>query len=238
MSSLGFDLTTPDETIVGSASSLEAAASLAAGVYSRTGASILVQDTTLGAQVAWVGNRPQPSVPETLFGLSSVNDATDPLLVHFTLSGAEADTDVDFGDGQSTTVVLGTSDFDCTYEGEGTYHVQAISGEKTAETYVTVGEPVASPLRLLALEPDTAELGSEDITLHARGSGFQVGATISFSGNDEPTVYVTSEDVTTIVKPSLGWGAVSLPVYVRNPDGGLTAELDFTFTEAAPEVRA
>ena len=231
MSSLGFDLTTPDGTTVGSASSIEAAASLASGIYSRTGASIGIKDTDLDQEVGWVGTRLPPAVVTPPLSLRSTSDTHDPQLTHFTLSNARGDTEVDFGDGESTLVVFGTPDFDHSFANAGTFHVVATCGTDRAEVYVTAGEVVASPLRLLSLEPDTAEIGSADITLHARGNGFQVGATIVFNGGDEATVFVTSEDLTTIVKPSVAGVAGSYPVRVRNADGGLTAELDFSFTE-------
>jgi hypothetical protein len=85
---------------------------------------------------------------------------------------------------------------------------------------------------LTSLNPDTAVLGSADIVLHCIGSNFTEASIIHFSDQDEPTTFVSDTEVTTGVKPSLGWGAVSLPVYVKT--GPVQSDtLQFTFTDAA-----
>ena len=93
-------------------------------------------------------------------------------------------------------------------------------------------EPAPTPV-LDTLDPNTAELGSADVTMSARGSDFTTETRIIFAGNQENTVFVSDTEVTTIVKPSLGWGVVSVPVLVRTGDQ-LSETLDFSFT-AAPE---
>jgi hypothetical protein len=90
-------------------------------------------------------------------------------------------------------------------------------------------EPGMEPT-LTSLDPDTAELGSADITLRVLGTNFTDSSVIHFSDNDEPTTFVSDTEVTTGVKPSLGWGAVSLPVTVKQGSYE-TDPLDFTFTE-------
>lgn len=92
------------------------------------------------------------------------------------------------------------------------------------------GEDMPPP-DLDELVPATAELDSPDVTMHVMGSGFVAGSVIVFADHDEPVVFVSSEEITTVVKPSLSWGAVSVPVMVRNPDGKESASLDFEFTE-------
>jgi hypothetical protein len=86
-------------------------------------------------------------------------------------------------------------------------------------------------LTLTSLDPATAELGGEDFVLRCLGAGFGPDSVIFFAGQPEPIVFVSTEEITTIVKPSLGWGAVTLPVYVRRYDLAVTDPLDFTFTE-------
>lgn len=80
------------------------------------------------------------------------------------------------------------------------------------------------------LVPSTVELGAADITLHILGEGFTPTSVIYFAGQPEPIVFVSDEEITTGVKPSLGWGAVTVPVLVKNGDQS-SAALDFTFTE-------
>jgi large subunit ribosomal protein L21 len=94
------------------------------------------------------------------------------------------------------------------------------------------------PLVLTSIEPTTAVLGDPDLTLRCLGTGFARDAVIVFGENQEPIVYVSSEEVTTVVKPSLGWGAVTLPVLVMNGDMAKTDSLDFTFTDPAGATQA
>ena len=107
--------------------------------------------------------------------------------------------------------------------------VLLLSGMKPPEPPPAKDPPVA-----ISLDPDTAVLGSEDITMHVLGSGFTEGSVIYFANEDEPAVFISETDISTGVKPSLGWGPVTVQVYVQNADGQKSAELPFTFTEGAP----
>ncbi len=96
--------------------------------------------------------------------------------------------------------------------------------------------PVAPPPPVVtALVPDTAVIGSPSFTLHVHGTGFAPDAVIVFNGYDEPTTIVSPTEVTTGVNMAV-WTAPSapLPVAVRNPDGVVSNDVPFTFTEAAP----
>lgn len=93
-------------------------------------------------------------------------------------------------------------------------------------------EPGLEPT-LTSIDPDTAELGSADVTLHCHGTNFTDTSVVYFANQSEPAVFVSDTELTTIVKPSLGWGAVPVDVWVQQ--GSVeTAHLAFTFTEAAP----
>jgi hypothetical protein len=95
-------------------------------------------------------------------------------------------------------------------------------------------EPGSEPT-LTSLDPNTAVLGDPDLTLRCIGTNFTETSVIHFADHDEPTTFVSDTEVTTGVKPSLGWGAVSVPVTIRQGSFE-TGPLDFTFTEAAPEA--
>ena len=82
------------------------------------------------------------------------------------------------------------------------------------------------PVTLTSIDPDTAVLGDADLTLHCYGTGFTPQSTIFFADQPEPIVFVSAEEITTVVKPSLPWGAVTVPVRVDD-----STPLDFTFTE-------
>jgi hypothetical protein len=91
-------------------------------------------------------------------------------------------------------------------------------------------EPGAPPV-LSSLDPNTAVLGSEMVTMHCYGSGFTPESVITFAGQPEPIVFISENDITTGVTPTLGWGPnTPLPVTVSNGDA-VSNSLDFTFTE-------
>lgn len=95
----------------------------------------------------------------------------------------------------------------------------------------TPGVPEVPPV-LNSLEPSTAECGSADFTLVFAGSGFTPNSVIVFNNFDEPTVFVSENSVTTIVKPSLFVVAAEVDSYIRNGDVESEHKL-FTFTEPA-----
>lgn len=87
----------------------------------------------------------------------------------------------------------------------------------------------ASPT-ISALTPNTAVLGDPDVTMVVTGTDFTPQSVIVFNGTDEPIVFISDTEISTVVKPSIDWGAVAAPVSVRN--GSLESnELDFTFTD-------
>jgi hypothetical protein len=88
-------------------------------------------------------------------------------------------------------------------------------------------------LTLTSIDPTSAVLGSEDTVLTCTGTGFAPDSVIIFAGQIEPAKFVSETEITTIVKPSLGWGVVSVPVLVRRYDLSETDPLEFSFTEAA-----
>lgn len=90
----------------------------------------------------------------------------------------------------------------------------------------SVAPPISAVLE--SILPNTAELNSPDVTLHCIGTGFTPSSVIYFAGQPEPIVFVSAEEVTTVVKPSLPWGAVTVNVSVDDSEA-----LPFTFTEPA-----
>lgn len=126
---------------------------------------------------------------------------------------------VPFGAGSTTDLPASYQDF--------------LTSLDPVETPPEPPEPDVAPT-LDTLSPATAELGSADFTLHLLGADFTPSSVVMFAGQPEPIVFVSDEEITTVVKPSLGWGAVTVPVLVKN--GVEESEpLDFTFTEAPPE---
>jgi len=96
-------------------------------------------------------------------------------------------------------------------------------------------EPVVPivPPTLTALQPATAIIGDPSFTLQVTGTDFVDGAVIVFAGLDEPTTFVSATEVTTGIDMSVWLGPDAVPVAVRNPDGGVSPSLSFTFTASA-----
>jgi hypothetical protein len=94
-------------------------------------------------------------------------------------------------------------------------------------------EPGSEPV-LDSIDPISAELGGENVTLRAIGSNFTETSVIYFNGGAEMTEFVSETEVTTTVKPSLASVAITVPVTVRQGTYE-TAPQDFEFTETPPE---
>jgi len=91
--------------------------------------------------------------------------------------------------------------------------------------------PHVTFVTLESISPTEAEVGGADITLIATGSGFTEDSVILFNNGEEPTEFIDSSQVSTVVKPSLASGPVSVPVQVREGSTTTPAQT-FTFTEA------
>lgn len=107
-------------------------------------------------------------------------------------------------------------------------------GKTSTDNYTPTPPPEPAPApTLTSIDPNTAALDSADFTLHCYGTNFDAGSVIYFANQTEPTVLVSPTEVTTIVRPSLPWGEVTVDVKVRNADGQETGTQPFTFTAAA-----
>jgi len=85
------------------------------------------------------------------------------------------------------------------------------------------------------LEPsETSYLDIDPVTMVCRGDNFAPGAVIVFNGGDEPTQWGSPQEVSTVVQPGTATGPLTVPIYVRNPNGDQSAPLDFTFTAPPP----
>ena len=82
-----------------------------------------------------------------------------------------------------------------------------------------------------SLDPDEADAGdATDITMRVIGTGFTEESVITFNGLDEPTVFVSDTEVTTVVKPSLFTVPAVCPVTVKT--GALESDaLEFEFLD-------
>ena len=85
---------------------------------------------------------------------------------------------------------------------------------------------------ITAIDPASAEIGADDLTLTITGEGFGPDTVIYFAGHDEPTTLEDDGTVSTGLKPSLWTAPATVQCYVRN--GTLHSDpVDFEFTEAS-----
>lgn len=73
----------------------------------------------------------------------------------------------------------------------------------------------SQPLDIDSLDPEEADVGDPDLTLHVYGTGFTSDCVIVFNGGDEATTFVSDTELTTGVKPSLVGAPIVVPVHVR-----------------------
>jgi hypothetical protein len=93
------------------------------------------------------------------------------------------------------------------------------------------------PINIASLNPPSMIVGGAQQTLEVIGDGFTSASVIVFNGGDEKTTFVDANKVTTIVKPALASGPISLPIYVRNyqrPSN--TVQFEFVEAEAERKV--
>jgi hypothetical protein len=69
-----------------------------------------------------------------------------------------------------------------------------------------------------------------DVTMHVLGTNFTAETKILFNNLEEPIVFISETDITTIVKPSLFVVPAVCPVSVV----GATESVPFEFTEPVP----
>lgn len=88
---------------------------------------------------------------------------------------------------------------------------------------------------IISVTPNTAEIGSADVTMVVEGTNFtQTDSVILFNGGVEPTTFIDETHVSTVVKPSLASMPIEVPVHVRNIDQ-MSNPGTFAFTAPPPE---
>lgn len=94
-------------------------------------------------------------------------------------------------------------------------------------------EPPEYVLEVTELDPESAEIGEPSFTLHVLGTGFGPDSKIVFNGNEEPTTFVSPEELTTGVNMDVWQGpSEPLPVKVRTGFGDDSNEVMFQFYAA------
>lgn len=81
------------------------------------------------------------------------------------------------------------------------------------------------------IDPADAQIGSPDVVLHVYGTNFRPDAQIVFNGGLEPTEYISTTELTTVVKPSTASVPGSYPVSVVQDDFIVEPAQMFAFTE-------
>jgi hypothetical protein len=110
--------------------------------------------------------------------------------------------------------------------------------DNTWQRYLAEGGKIAPkqiPV-LTGIAPNSAVVGGAPLTLTATGTGFTEDSKIIFNGGEEPTVFVSTTELTTEVQPATATGGISVPVLVRTVTWE-TASFDFTFTDVARDAK-
>lgn len=89
--------------------------------------------------------------------------------------------------------------------------------------------PPSGYLVIGSLNPPFSPIGAPDFTLLVIGEGFVAGSKIVWNGTEEPTTFVDSKTLSTVVQPSTATVETTIPVHVLNPDGGRSRDLPFRF---------
>jgi hypothetical protein len=114
----------------------------------------------------------------------------------------------------------------------------ARSARASHSQYTTLaGLPDSSAPVLTELVPDTAEIGSEDFVISIMGEKFDEHTVIWWKDHDEPTTFVSENEVTTLVRPDTIASPELLPISVRN-GAAFSNVLEFDFTAPAAAVKA
>ena len=92
--------------------------------------------------------------------------------------------------------------------------------------------------RITSISPDAAAAGSPAFTLIVNGSGFVTTSSVRFAGNDLPTTFVTSSQLSVVVPASSLAGSAAVPVTVFNPapGGGTSNAATFSITNPTPVI--
>lgn len=105
-----------------------------------------------------------------------------------------------------------------------------------ADPYAPPEPPVIPPAPTIAsLSPNTAVAASvDDVEMLVTGTGFTNQSVIVFNGHDEPIVFYSDTEISTLITCSIFLVADTVSVEVRDA-GGTSNSLDFTFTEPVIE---
>jgi PKD domain/IPT/TIG domain len=155
-------------------------------------------------------------------------DGANPLRVNTVVTGATAPIQWGWGDG---TTAEADADFASThtYQRPGIYTAQLRAREGRHPVPIAVGGFALSGPWIERLDPPSAPLGSDDLTLHVIGRNFTADDVIVWNRGDEPTTFVSDTELTTGVQPSTATGPRSVWVQVRDQYGTMSNGATFSF---------
>jgi hypothetical protein len=93
-----------------------------------------------------------------------------------------------------------------------------------------IGGTSPATITFTSMAPATAVHGGADVTVIFNGTGFTPETSIIWNGSPEVTTYISPTQVSTLVKPSLVSGAVTVNNAVQKPGEVPTATRPFVFT--------
>jgi len=106
-----------------------------------------------------------------------------------------------------------------------------ISSAQSLSISIAQGSPIIS-----GLTPSSNTAGGPEFTLSVGGSGFLSGSTVEWNGSALPTSYVSGNQLTASVAPSLIAIPGTASVTVANPGGIVSRSLIFTINAPTPSI--
>ncbi len=94
------------------------------------------------------------------------------------------------------------------------------------------GDGLATRPTVTSISPNTAVVGGPDVTMILTGADFTPTTVILWNGSPEPTTFIDSSHISTLVKPSTASGPFTIPVTARTGARRARSSVNFTFTAA------
>lgn len=184
----------------------------------------VITDGMILSAVQPMGEPPVPPTPPTVSAIepsSAVQGGPD-LEVHLIGTGFTADSVIVWNGGDEPTNFVSATDVWTTVKPStvttpGSYpvYVRNADGQVSGIVQFTFDPaPEPEPLTITALEPASASITDADFEGHIRGTGFTEATQIIWNGAPEPTTFIDSTDVWTLVKPSVVTAPTVLDVWV------------------------
>jgi hypothetical protein len=120
----------------------------------------------------------------------------------------------------------------------GTAAITVFNGSPGGGLSGAISLPIQNPVPVISgLNPESVGAASGAFTLTVNGSHFVAGAIVRWNGQDRPTTFVTSTQLTASIPAGDLMQSASVPITVSNPAPGGGVSTPVTFTVGAPVLQ-